>query len=78
MGVLAGRRMTLAPLSLLWRIRLLTAVVLVAVSVMGLALIVGERLDTGQREFRDDAHTILLALLPMLKNTLVVGDLATV
>jgi signal transduction histidine kinase/CheY-like chemotaxis protein len=70
--------MTLPRLSLLWRIRLLTAAVLAVVSLFGLAMIVVERVDAGQREFRDDAHAIVLALLPMLQNTLVVGDLATV
>jgi signal transduction histidine kinase/ActR/RegA family two-component response regulator len=70
--------MTLRRLSLLWRIRLLAAALLSAVSIVSLALLVSERLDAAQREFRDNSHTILLALLPMLKNTLVVGDLATV
>ena len=64
-------------LSLLWRIRLLTAVVVMAVSLLGLAMVVYERINASQREFRDVAGSIVLALMPMLKNTLVVGDLAT-
>jgi signal transduction histidine kinase len=64
-------------LSLLWRIRLLTAVVVASVSLFGLIMVVFERVATSQKEFNDTANSIVLALTPMLQNTLVVGDLAT-
>ncbi len=64
--------------SLLWRIRLMTTAVLAVVSLFALGMFILERVDAGQREFRDSAHAIVLALLPMLQNTLVVGDLATI
>jgi signal transduction histidine kinase len=64
-------------LSLLWRIRLLTALVVSAVSLFGLAMVVYERVASSQKEFQDTAGSVVLALMPMLQNTLVVGDLAT-
>jgi signal transduction histidine kinase len=69
--------MTFGNLSLLWRIRLLTATVVASISLFGLAMVIYERVDSSQREFRDAAASIVLALMPMLQNTLVVGDLAT-
>jgi signal transduction histidine kinase len=64
-------------LSLLWRIRLLTALVVAAVSVFGLTIAMVERVNSSEKEFHDAAGSIVLALMPMLRNTLVVGDLAT-
>ncbi len=69
--------MILGRLSLLWRIRLLTAIVVASVSLFGLAMVIYERVNSNQKEFRDTAASIVLALMPMLQNTLVVGDLAT-
>lgn len=69
--------MTFGRLSLLWRIRLLTAIVVASVSLFGLAMVIYERVDTSRKEFHDTAGSIVLALMPMLQNTLVVGDLAT-
>ena len=65
-------------LSLRWRILILTSAVLVSMLVAGLSLIIIERVADSQREFRDDARSVSMALLPMLQNNLVVGDLATV
>lgn len=64
-------------LSLLWRIRLLTAIVVASVSLLGLSMVIFERAAASQKEFNDSANSIVLALTPMLQNTLVVGDLAT-
>jgi signal transduction histidine kinase len=70
--------MVLDRMSLLWRIRWLTAIVVAAVSLLGLAMVIYERIDSSEKEFSDNANSIVLALMPMLQNTLVVGDLATV
>ena len=65
------------PLSLQWRVLLLTGVVVATVPLFGLGIAVRERQQSGEREFRDSARSLSLALLPMLRNTLVVGDMAT-
>lgn len=64
------------PLTLLWRIRVLAATVIAVVSLFGLAMVIYERVHASQQEFRDTAHSIVLALMPMLRNALVAGDLA--
>ena len=64
-------------LSLQWRVLLLAGAVVAGGSLLGLGIVMHERLQSGEREFRDSAHSLSLALLPMLRNTLVVGDLAT-
>jgi PAS domain S-box-containing protein len=65
------------PLSLQWRVLLLAGVVVATVSLFGLGIAVRERQQSGEREFRDSARSLSLALLPVLRNTLVVGDMAT-
>ena len=70
--------MNLGRLSLRWRILILTSAVLTAMLAAGLLLVLAQNLNDSEREFRDDAKSIAMALLPMLQNSLVVGDLATV
>jgi signal transduction histidine kinase len=70
--------MNLGRLSLRWRILILTSAVLTAMLIAGLLLVLAESLHDSEREFREDANSISMALLPMLQNSLVVGDLATV
>ncbi len=70
--------MKVKPLSLRWRILLVTSAVLVLMLVVGLTLAIAEHVSASQVEFRDDARSVSLALIPMLQNTLVVGDLATI
>jgi signal transduction histidine kinase len=66
------------PVSLQWRVLILTSVVVAAGSLFGLGMVVRDRLQSGEREYRESARSLFLALQPMLGNTLVVGDLATV
>ena len=69
--------MTLPQLSLRWRILLLTTLIVGVVSLLGLGVAIKERIEASEREFRDQARSMALALLPMLQNSLVIGDLAT-
>jgi signal transduction histidine kinase/CheY-like chemotaxis protein len=70
--------MALQRLSLRGRILLLTTLIVGAVSLFGLGVAINERIEASEREFRVRARSIALALLPMLQNSLVIGDLATV
>jgi PAS domain S-box-containing protein len=64
------------PLPLQWRVPLLAGLVVAMVSLFGLGLVVRESAAAGERQLRDSARSLSLALLPALRNTLVVGDLA--
>lgn len=64
------------PLTLLWRIRVLAATIIAVVSLFGLSMVIYERVTASQQVFRDTGGSIVLALMPMLRNALVAGDLA--
>ncbi|HTY99650.1 MAG TPA: PAS domain-containing protein, partial [Rhodocyclaceae bacterium] len=65
-------------LPLQWRVPLLAGLVVAAAFLVGLGLVVRETSLAGERQLRDSARSLSLALLPVLRNTLVVGDLAAV
>jgi signal transduction histidine kinase/FixJ family two-component response regulator len=65
-------------LSLRSRLLLLILVAVGVVSLFGLGMVVTERIDVMERIARQDARSMALALGPMLRNSLVAGDLATV
>jgi signal transduction histidine kinase/AmiR/NasT family two-component response regulator len=65
-------------ISLRWRILLLTFIVVGSVSLLGLFVVISERIEATGRMAHQDARSLSLALVPMLQNSLVTGDLATV
>ncbi|MDP2752315.1 MAG: ATP-binding protein [Rhodocyclaceae bacterium] len=65
-------------LSLLRRTQLLTAVTVGVMAFVGLTMVITERIGSSEKTSRDNAQSIVEALLPMLNNALVIGDLATV
>lgn len=65
-------------LRLLDHILALAALVVGVVSMLGLAMVIEERVDASRQDHRSIARGYVAALMPMLQNTLVVGDLATV
>lgn len=68
----------LARFSLQWRILVLATAVVATVSLLGLMVVIRDRTDAWRQQFQDDTRSVALALLPLLRNSLVVGDLATV
>lgn len=64
--------------SLQWRVLLLTTSVVTLVSLIGLSVVIHERIDAWRVQFSEANRSVALALLPLLRNSLVVGDLATV
>lgn len=62
-------------LNLLARILLLSMLVIGLVSLLGLAMVIGERVDSADQRYRQEARGYLVALTPTLQNALVVGDL---
>ncbi len=65
-------------LGLQGRILLLTALAVAIVSLFGLGMVVRDRAAFGRTGFHEEGRSIAEALVPMLRNSLVVGDLATV
>jgi len=65
-------------LSLLGRILALVTLVVGAVSLLGLSMVIDERMQASRLRYQHEARAFMLALTPMLQNTLVTGDLATV
>ncbi|MDD5296507.1 MAG: ATP-binding protein [Rhodocyclaceae bacterium] len=64
--------------SLQWRILGLATVVVAFVSLIGLGMVIHDRLEAGHRQFQESTRDVALALQPVMRNSLVVGDLATV
>jgi signal transduction histidine kinase/CheY-like chemotaxis protein len=64
--------------NLFWRILALAMLAILAVGLIGLASVIAERIDSGRERYERESRSIVLALMPMLQNTLVTGDLATV
>jgi signal transduction histidine kinase len=65
-------------LNLFWRILALAFLVVATVSTFGLMMVIDERITSVEQRNRKEARSIAQALVPMLQNTLVTGDLATV
>jgi len=65
-------------IGLLGRILLLVTLVVGAVSLLGLSMVIDERMQASRQRYQHEARSFMLALTPMLQNTLITGDLATV
>ena len=65
-------------LNLFWRILALAFLVIGTVSIFGFLMVIDERITSVEQRNQKEARSIAQALMPMLQNTLVTGDLATV
>ncbi len=72
------RLLRLDRVSLQWRILALATAVVACVSLLGLVLVIKDRLDAGHRQFQESTRDVALALRPVMQNSLVIGDLATI
>jgi signal transduction histidine kinase/ActR/RegA family two-component response regulator len=64
--------------SLIGRILVLTVMVVGCVAVFGMAFVIQERVASSHGRYHQEARSFIVALTPMLQNSLVVGDLAVV